>query len=211
MNNDSVHSHSTDGKRIICFLCGSPKFRWELVIELNQYICRACMNYEGTRLPDSVLVALEGLCKLQTRRGLKCSCNFHQRNWQSLVGFKLNCCQKTTDMPRNKSPRRPRAPNPVDTVDSEGVIDLTLDSSFQNSVESNTLSSSSVLRNMLSLQRGIRVPVVTGSAGMGPPFLTPMSPIMTTTTTRSGEGESVLPVETPRGSPPQPPPLQRKQ
>ena len=40
--------------RYECYLCGEPRMIWEIIIRFNHFICRACNNYEGPRLPSVV-------------------------------------------------------------------------------------------------------------------------------------------------------------
>ena len=40
--------------RYECILCGMPKHIWEVILKSNVYICRACTNYEGSRLRYSL-------------------------------------------------------------------------------------------------------------------------------------------------------------
>ena len=40
--------------RYECLLCSMPKQSWEVFYKFNQIVCRACINYEGSRLASTV-------------------------------------------------------------------------------------------------------------------------------------------------------------
>ncbi len=180
-----MNINPTDKQRIICFLCGAPRYRWEMVLELNQHICRCCVNYEGSRLLMAIQRSLEGLCRQRTRRNMKCLCD----SMMGMNGIRVICCQTPSIPHVAQSNRRPRSTVAVDTANSNGVLDLSQVTANRTASVSNTQSVNVSLRNILSMPTGIAVPVVTGVRGPSPPLLTPVTH-QTTTITRADVSNS---------------------